>query len=80
VQLPSLIDAVEFRRCQYGWSQNRMAQELGLTRGHYSEFISGKRGLPLQARCRAYALGVPADVLLQVELTPKEKAALRVEH
>ncbi len=78
--LPTLIEAVEFRREQYGWNRSRMARELGLTRSHYNEFVSGKRGLPMNARCRAYALGVPADVLLQIELTAKEKAELRVEH
>jgi hypothetical protein len=63
--LPSIVDALEFRREQMGWTQMRMAAELGWGRGHYSEFKNGTRGLSYRAMCRAYELGVPAAVLLQ---------------
>lgn len=64
-KLPPILDAVEFRRDQYGWSQARMGTELGIGQSHYSEFLNGKRTLSLNARIRAYKLGVPAEVLLQ---------------
>lgn len=63
--LPPVVDALEFRREQYGWTRMRMAAELGLGKSHYSEFVSGKRGLPLSARIKAHQIGVPAQVLLQ---------------
>ncbi len=66
--IPPLVDAVEFRREQYGWTSMRMAVALGLAKSHYSEFVHGKRNLPLEARIKAYAIGVPAAVLLQEQV------------
>ena len=63
--LPSVVDALEFRRDQYGLTHSEFAAVLGLAPGHYSEFINGKRELPPKAMKRARAIGVPADVLLQ---------------
>jgi len=68
--IPSVIDAVEFRRDQYGWTQTKMAKELHITQTHYSEFIHSKRSLPLIAIKYAYKIGVPAAVLLQIR-SPK---------
>ena len=44
--LPSVVDALEFRRDQYGLTRSEFAAVLGLAPGHYSEFINGKRELP----------------------------------
>lgn len=69
-RLPSIRSAVEFRRESYGWSRAVMAKKLGIQRSHYYEFVNGKRGLSYRAMCKAFELGVPANVLLQ---TPKTK-------
>lgn len=61
----SLIDALNFRRDQYGLKNAEFAAILGMNATHYSEFINGKRNLPLNARIRAFSIGVPAEVLLQ---------------
>lgn len=61
----SILDALEFRRDQYGLKRSEFAAILGLTPAHFSEVMSGKRNLPLNARIRAFAVGVPAEVLLQ---------------
>ena len=61
----SVADALEFRRDQYGLTKTEFAAILGIGKGHYSEVLSGKRRLPLEATKRAFAIGVPADVLLQ---------------
>lgn len=61
----SITEALEFRREQYGLKAREFAAILGLTPQHYSEFANGRRNLPLNARIRAFAIGVPADVLLQ---------------
>lgn len=61
----SIIDALEFRRDQYGLKQSEFAAILGMTPSHFSEVMAGKRNLPLNARIRAFAIGVPSDVLLQ---------------
>lgn len=63
----SLIDALEFRRQMYGLSMSQFAQVLGMQPSHYSEFLSGDRGLSLRVLKRAHAIGVPAKVLLQRE-------------
>jgi len=61
----SVADALEFRREQYGLTQTEFAAILGLQKGAYSEIVNGKRRLPIGATKRAFAIGVPADVLLQ---------------
>jgi len=63
--LPSVVDAIEFRRDQYGWYKADMARALGLNPSHYIEFLKGERGLPINAMRNAYSIGIPAKVLLQ---------------
>lgn len=70
--LPSVPVALEARRGLYGWTQAKMAAALGLRSSHYSEIIHGARGLPLNATRLAYAIGVPAAVLLAPLPPPKE--------
>lgn len=60
----SVIDALEFRRSQYDLTQRDFAELLGLTPGNYGEILAGRRRLPINATKRAYAIGVPADLLL----------------
>lgn len=60
----SLADALEFRRDQYGLTAAQFAGVIGMSPTHYSEVISGKRDIPIKAAKRAFAIGVPADVLL----------------
>lgn len=61
----SAIDAVEFRRDQYALPRTEFAALLGMSLSHYGEFVNGKRKLPKRAMVRAFAIGVPAEVLLQ---------------
>jgi antitoxin component HigA of HigAB toxin-antitoxin module len=61
----SITDALDFRRDQYGLTRAEFAAILGMTASHFSEVMAGKRNLPLNARIRAFAIGVPAEVLLQ---------------
>lgn len=63
--LPSIIDAMEFRRDAYGLTQRQWSQVLGIQQSHYSEFVSGKRALPVKAMAQAFAFGVPAECLFQ---------------
>ena len=63
----SAVDALEFRRDQYNLPRTEFAALLGMSQSHYSEFMNGKRKLPKKAMIRAYAIGVPAEVLLQPE-------------
>jgi antitoxin component HigA of HigAB toxin-antitoxin module len=60
----SLIDMMEFRRDQYGLTQKEFASIIGMSVSHYNEFIHGKRNLPLNARTKAYRIGISADILL----------------
>lgn len=61
---PPIVDAVQFRQEQYGWNDTRMAAMLDLSLPHYSEFKHGKRNLPINSIRKAYAIGIPASVLL----------------
>lgn len=63
--LPSIPVALNFRAEQMGWTSTEMARHLGMQRSHYGEVLNGIRQLPLKATKRAYALGVPASVLLR---------------
>ncbi len=67
MSLPSIIGAIKFRQEQYGYTQTEMARELHMAQSHYSSFLSGKRRLPYSAMRHAYRIGVPPDVLFQVE-------------
>lgn len=49
-----------------------MAKALGMTRSHYSEFLSGLRGLSKAAMKKAFEIGVSAEVLLQTPKTKRE--------
>lgn len=69
---PYVSEALEFRQVEYGWTQRRMAKALGIGNGHYNEILQGKRALPYTAACRAYDLGVPANILLNAKsIRPK---------
>jgi len=60
-----LADALEFRRDQYDLTKRDFAFLLGLTSGNYIEILKGvRKRLPIDATKRAYAIGVPVDVLL----------------
>ena len=60
-----LVDALEFRREQYDLTKRDFAFLLGLTSGNYIAILKGvRKRLPIDATKRAYAIGVPADVLL----------------
>ena len=63
--LPDVASALEFRRECYELNAKEFAEILGLRPSHYSEIINGKRDIPKGAIKRAFAIGVPATVLLQ---------------
>lgn len=64
-ELPSIVEALEFRRNQYGLTQTEWATVLGMGQSHYSEFVSGERSLPKHAMAAAFHYGVPAECLFQ---------------
>lgn len=65
MSIPSTVEAVEFRREQYGLTQEQWAYVLRIRPSHYSEFVHGNRKLPPKAMAQAYAFGVPAECLFQ---------------
>jgi len=64
-QLPQIGAALEYRRDAYGLSATEFAGILGMLKSHYSEVVNGRRQLPFNATRRAFAIGVPADILLR---------------
>lgn len=67
MNMPSIVDAVEFRRDQYGLTQRDWAKIIGIQAGHYSEFKQGKRKLTLNQAAKCFYYGVPAALLFQTE-------------
>lgn len=63
----TITEALEFRRDAYGLSAAEFAFVLGIERSHYNEIIRGKRSIPKTVLRRAFAVGVPAALLLQPE-------------
>lgn len=61
----TISSALEFRREQYGLSEREFAYVLGLQPSHYNEIVNGRRDITKKAMRRAFAIGVPAEVLLQ---------------
>lgn len=76
MKTPSVSEALEFRQVEYGWTQRRMAKALGMSCGHYNEVLQGKRRLPYKAACLAYAVGVPAAVLLNIKSIAPKRASV----
>ena len=64
--LPTIPEALEFRREQYEWSKTKMAKELNIQLSHYCDVLAERRKLPLLATKHAFRIGVPASVLLQL--------------
>ena len=62
----SVADALEFRREAYCLTRAEFCELLGMRQNHYSEVVNGRISLPIKATRRAFALGVPAVVLLQI--------------
>lgn len=60
-----LITALETERINRSWNAKQMAEAIGIAFTHYSEFVHGKRALPLKARAGAFKLGIPAALLLE---------------
>jgi antitoxin component HigA of HigAB toxin-antitoxin module len=65
MRLPSIVDAVEFRRDAYQLTQRDWAKVIGISESHYSEFVSGKRNLTLKQAANCFSFGVPAECLFQ---------------
>jgi HTH-type transcriptional regulator/antitoxin HigA len=62
---PTAIEAVRFRMDQGGLTRRDLEKMLG-GRSHVSEFLSGKRNLPLKARRQLHTeFGIPAEALLR---------------
>ena len=63
--MPSIIEAVEFRREQYGLTKRDWAKVIGMQPSHYTEFTQGKKGLPMKQAAKCFQFGVPAELLFQ---------------
>jgi HTH-type transcriptional regulator/antitoxin HigA len=62
---PTAIDAVRFRMDQGSLTRRDLEPLLG-GRSHVSEFLAGKRALPLKARRELHEkFGIPAESLLR---------------
>ena len=68
---PTIAQSIEFRRDQYGLNMTQMAALLGLRLQEYSEAVHGRRVFTRIALARAFAIGVPAESLFQIEVGGK---------
>lgn len=65
---PDPVEAIRFRMEQLGINQEQAAKILDVTSGRLSEFVSKKRGMPVQFLVKVKTrLRVPADCLLPDE-------------
>ncbi len=65
VEMPSPIDAIEFRIDQLGMNRAELAALIGFPKSRISDVLNGKRSLSLDMiRALNAQLGIPADVLL----------------
>jgi HTH-type transcriptional regulator/antitoxin HigA len=65
IDAPTALEAIRFRMDQGGLSRRDLEKMLG-GRSHVSEFLSGKRNLPLKARRTLHEqFGIPAEALLR---------------
>jgi HTH-type transcriptional regulator/antitoxin HigA len=65
VELPTPIEAIEFRLDQLGITRSQLASLIGVPRSRVSEVLNGKRNPSLDMmRALHEKLGIPADVLL----------------
>ena len=65
VELPTPIEAIEFRLDQLGITRSQLASLIGFPRSRVSEVLNGKRNPSLDMmRALHEKLGIPADVLL----------------
>jgi len=65
VELPTPIEAIEFRLDQLGITRSQLASLIGVPRPRVSEVLNGKRNPSLDMmRTLHDKLGIPADVLL----------------
>ena len=77
----SVVDAVEFRREAYGLLATDMAKLLGISKGHYSDFVAGKRELPKKSVIKAMIIGVPMVVFSEYlrEIPNKSRPATLIK-
>ena len=52
--MPSIIEAVEFRREQYGLTKRDWAKVIGMRPSHYTEFTQGKKGLTMKQAAKCF--------------------------
>ena len=62
--LPTIIEAIEFRMEQYGHTQKDLAKVLG-SRSRASEVMNGKRRISRNMMWKLYRYGIPPVVLVQ---------------
>lgn len=65
--LPTIAEALEFRIEQYGHSRKEAAKIIGIQQSKLSEYLSGKRRVPLAVLWKLHKYGLPANVLMQVQ-------------
>lgn len=64
--MKTVVQALEERRKLLGMSQRAFAPLIRMQNTHYSEFVNGKRELPIVAVRAAFRnLKIPARILLQ---------------
>ncbi len=63
--LPLIPDAIRFRIEQYGHTDRKAAEIIGITPGRLSEVLHGKRGMSRGMQWKFYKYGIPPVVLIQ---------------
>jgi hypothetical protein len=64
-QLPTVVEAVEFRRNAYGLTCAEWAKVIDMTEVHYREFLFEMRDLNPRQMAKCFEFGIPATLLFQ---------------
>lgn len=70
VPLPTIPEAMKFRRDQMGENQREISLRAGMSMNRWKLIESGKFNPKIEDARKLYSVGIPADVLLQTNQQP----------
>jgi len=63
--LPTIIQALEFRMEQYGHNNRQASKAIGISEQKVCHILKGQRGVSRSMQWKLFEYGIPAVVLIQ---------------
>ena len=70
IPLPTIPDAMKFRRDQMGETQKEISMRAGMSLNRWKLIESGKFNPKIEDARKLYSVGIPAEVLLHTKQQP----------